>query len=373
MAISHYYVDPASGDDTTGNGTIGTPWKSVQKALNTITRNATDGDQINVKAGAADVLTAGLLLTTYGTPDSAAPLIIRGYSSMANDGGIGEIDGAGSYFVYSAGANANKSSVHFWDMKLGNSGASQIIRLQAYSSLVNCEVHTSTANQAVYFHNVSNRVVNCLFHTLSGLNNVYVASASTFFIGCTFRSAGGTYVLNLTGVACAAINCWFDISTDTSLVAIYSASDPIILNCTIYSGVAQTVSAVQIEPGASTSLALVLNTLIAGYGGVGGKGYAAGGNLTAAGGNAYYGNTTGETVASKVSYPLQAAVALGGGPFVNADNDDFNIVAGSEALGAAWPQVAKGMAATTSAGDIGAAQAAAGGGVIRRVARVMGG
>lgn len=359
MAISNWFVDPNAGNDTTGNGTIGTPWKSVQKALNTITRNATDGDQVNVKAGAADVLGAALSLATYGTPDGGAPLYLRGYTSAAGDGGIGEIDGAGSYTIFSAGSNANKSFIHIWDMKLGNCGASQLLRLHANSSIVNCELHTCTANQAVYFHNINNRVINCLFHTLSGASNVYVASTSTHFVGCTFRSSGGTAVLNLTGQSCVVAYCYFDISADTSLSAIVSTNDPLIMNCTVWSAVAQTVAGLQIDPA---GIGVVLNTLVSGYSGAGGVGYQAGGNVTVSGGNGYYGNTTNETLAGKASISLRPAAALAAAPFVDASNDDFNLTPGGAAVGAAWPQVAVGMPATTSAGDIGAAQGGGGGG-----------
>ena len=33
---TQYYVDPASGSDSTGDGTIGTPWASVQHAIDNI-------------------------------------------------------------------------------------------------------------------------------------------------------------------------------------------------------------------------------------------------------------------------------------------------------------------------------------------------
>ncbi len=360
MPMSNYYVSPGSGNDTTGNGTIGTPWATVQKALNTITRNATDGDTINVQAGTADTLTAELSLTAYGTPTPAAPLIFRGYTATANDGGIGEIDGAGSVAIYDAGNNANKSYIHFWGMKLGNTGASRVIRMQAYSSLVNCELHTSAATQAVYFHNVSIRVVGCLFHSLSGTNNVSMASSTVFFIGCTFRSSAGTNILHLTGSAGVVANCHFDISDDTSLTAIYSTSDVFVMNCTIYSNVAQTVPAILVEP--STGLALTLNNLVVGYNGVGGVGYSARGYLTAAAGNGFYNTTTAQAVTSKASYELQAPVTLSVPPLIDPANDDFGLTVDSAARGAAWPRVARGMPVTVNAADIGATQAGGGSG-----------
>ena len=86
--LTNYYVDPGSGSDVTGTGTVGSPWASVQHALDNITRDATNGDQINIKAGTADVLSSPLTLATYGTTSATAPLSFRGYTSAAEDGGV---------------------------------------------------------------------------------------------------------------------------------------------------------------------------------------------------------------------------------------------------------------------------------------------
>ena len=94
MAITNYYVDPAINANS-GTGTLGDPFGDLQYALNTITRNATDGDRINIKAGTAEVMAAAISLTTYGTPAQAAPLIFQGYTSAQGDGGIGEINNGG--------------------------------------------------------------------------------------------------------------------------------------------------------------------------------------------------------------------------------------------------------------------------------------
>ena len=105
MALTNYFVDPAAGSDDTGDGSIGTPWASVQHALDSITRDATNGDQVNIKSGTADVLAATLDLTTYGTPTATAPLVLRGYTSAANDGGVGVLSGGGGGFNLTPTAN----------------------------------------------------------------------------------------------------------------------------------------------------------------------------------------------------------------------------------------------------------------------------
>jgi len=95
MATTQTYVDYGSGSDATGDGSIGTPWKTLQYAFDHLTRDTTDGNQVNLKAGTAHVNSAALDLATLiagGALSTTAPLIIRGYTSAANDGGMAEID-----------------------------------------------------------------------------------------------------------------------------------------------------------------------------------------------------------------------------------------------------------------------------------------
>ena len=146
MAETDYFVDPNAGDDGTGDGSVGTPWRTIQHALDTITRDGTNGDQINIKAGTADVLTASLSLATYGTPTNTARLVFRGYTSAADDGGIGEIDGNATYRILAA---TTYDFLTFRDLKIGNTGANLILHADAQTVVDNCELHTGTV-QAVY-------------------------------------------------------------------------------------------------------------------------------------------------------------------------------------------------------------------------------
>ncbi len=117
MAQTQTYVDPSINANS-GTGTVGDPYGDLQYALDTMTRDSTDGDQINIKAGTAEVLTGSLDFTTYGTPSSTAALSFSGYTSSENDGGIGSIDGDGSYKIASL---PNYSMMK--DLELFNSGS----------------------------------------------------------------------------------------------------------------------------------------------------------------------------------------------------------------------------------------------------------
>lgn len=91
MATTHYYVDPLNGSDTTGDGlSNATAWQTINHGIDT----APDGTssavtQINVKTNGTHTLTSQSILNGGGNLGSQ---VLRGYSSVANDGGIATID-----------------------------------------------------------------------------------------------------------------------------------------------------------------------------------------------------------------------------------------------------------------------------------------
>lgn len=170
MAIVDYYVSPANGSDSTGLGTLARPWKSTQKALNTIVRNASGGDRINLQHGAADALAAPLSLATYGTPSVTAPLIFQGYTAVAGDGGIGELDGGGLVSIATGVGNF----ITFRCLKLGNCGASAVLIFTGLALADNCEIYGSTATLSLNLAAAST-LRNCYLHDLAGSSSVGIA------------------------------------------------------------------------------------------------------------------------------------------------------------------------------------------------------
>lgn len=61
---ANYYVNPSTGNDTTGNGSSGTPWATINKAINSV---STPGSIIHVSDGTYTISAAG---------DSNAPIYI---------------------------------------------------------------------------------------------------------------------------------------------------------------------------------------------------------------------------------------------------------------------------------------------------------
>lgn len=355
MAYSNYYVDPGAGNDTTGDGAIGTPWKTVQHALDTITRNATDGDRINVKAGTADTLGAALSLATYGTPGLVTPLTIQGYTSVAGDGGIGEINGAGSYGIISTTA-----VVMFADMKLGNCGSTAVLVIGNYSQVHNCEIHTSSGFAIDPGTHV--QIIGNWFHDITAATTVD-ANSSTAICFNNFNVAAKTTVVALGSSYMSAFvgNTIYVAGADTSVIGVHIVSyGTLVIFNTIISSNANTGRGIYAQYGNG----FIANNIIQGWSGAGGDGLemaAPTGSTLAA--NAYYNNTAPETdnTTAKWHYVAKAATALGATPFIDAANGDFDIngtiVGVTEA---AYPTAYRGLASTSPKADVGAVQAGAG-------------
>lgn len=141
--MASYYVDPSIAANS-GTGTVGDPYGDLQYALDSITRDATNGDRINIKAGTAEILTGELDITTYGTPSFGAGLYFAGYTSTEGDGGVGEIDGnAGNFSVW------NKNTVEgiVWDsLIIGNTGTADILYMDRMCAVRNCKIHGTSGN-----------------------------------------------------------------------------------------------------------------------------------------------------------------------------------------------------------------------------------
>lgn len=157
---------------------------------------------------------------------------------------------------------------------------------------------------------------------------------------------------------------------------IFAANNTVAIGNTIYSSGASTAAGINFGSFGGDERSVILNNIVEGYSGVGGKGIYAGvtpefPNIVF--GNAVYNCTT--------AYDIGQAIAdnndtLNASPFVNAANGDFDIngtVSGVTEDG--WPSAFLGLASTTPKMDKGAVQAGAGsgGGVIRRVMRLLGG
>lgn len=305
--------DPTDVVCTQAAGTTLLPWRSVQGALDLITRDATNGDQVNVKAGTAQVNQAALALTTYGTPAEGAPLVIRGYTSAANDGGIGEIDCNGA---------AMWAATNFFilvDLEIhsfgNNNGITGTTTSATRSTIYHCEVHKGVSTPtSKYLTNVG-MVIGCYIHdagtTGGGIFNNWIAYGNYVYNCPTGIASGSTIAINNIVVDCTAFG--IDLASDNGVA----------IGNSIYSSTASTGTGIRV--GATFSNAVILNNIIEGYSGAGAEAILGSADIFLLGFNAFFNNTTAESLGD-VYIDLGNDATPASSPFTNAGAGDFSLL-----------------------------------------------
>lgn len=364
MALQQLYVNPAIAGNS-GTGTIGDPYGDLEYCLAQATHDATDGDQINIKAGTPEVLAAPLNPAAhFGAAGVGNPTILRGYTAVANDGGMAQIDcgGNGSILV---------DSLNYY----------LLADLEAYSP-GDDEVWNSSGAEVAAYH--------CIFHkgASTPTGNKYLVNApSGTLLGCkiynspqrgvTTSNLIGCYVDAIAGIAALVgriDGCVFRFGATGSYVQT-SGNMGYVKNSIFYSTVAATRGLVITARGYE-----VLNNILCGISGAGGEGVDLGADPYMIGYNAFWNNTATYTWGTYLPFIDLTAndVSLAADPFTDAANGDFSLTAAAKTALAAkgWPPAYLGAHANTVPNlNIGPIQMAAGGGssIFRRVARLLGG
>ncbi len=273
-APTDYFVDPSLGSDT-GDGTVGNPWgrasgSVIQYALNTITRNATSGDRINVKAGTADTLAAALTMATYGVTAVSAKLHIEGYTSAAGDGGIAEI-------------NCNNFSLFTTDyhytalknLKIRGSGTARLVFLNDYCSMIGCELHNSGHVTDPCYFDIGAVIERCSFHDFSAVGlrvgtNSFVSQCHFFDDGTREMTKGivavtGSKLLRNTMV----LNKNSVIGIDNT-----GSHQNILMHNSILAKNASTGTGILFSGSSGFTPNICMYNLVEGFSGTGGKGIA---------------------------------------------------------------------------------------------------
>lgn len=340
MAITQYYVDPVIAGNS-GTGTIGDPFGDLQYALNTISRNITDGDQINIKAGTAEVLAASLTLATYGSPATTVPLVLSGYTNAANDGGVGEID-CGGVTLFAA---TTYDGVVLADLEIHSAGDNNTVTLDSHCMVFRCEIHkgASTPSSAKYLVATGNygSVIGCYLHDSGGRGVVAVYG---LIYGCFLKAVDGLNIVPAAGTS--VIGNVVSLS-NTGAAGIYCGGEGNnIIGNTIYNSTAGTANGINSASDKST----LLNNVLVGFSGVNGEGISNNRDVCAVGYNAFWNNTAQYTNTGMYWLDLTANdVALGADPFTDAANDDFSLTEAAQTAlrSAGWPAAYLGAHANT--------------------------
>tara|TARA_R110000824_G_scaffold138169_4_gene302842 strand:- start:224 stop:1345 length:1122 start_codon:yes stop_codon:yes gene_type:complete len=357
-APTNYYVDPSSGDDFIGDGSSGNPWASVAHALGGgATRDSTNGDQINIKSSASDTSAGVDPSGMYGNPTSAAPLIIRGYTSSANDGGIGVLDGSSSAII-----STTSDFVNLVDLRFTNSGSSALVTGNNNWSVMRCQFDNTTGNALDLDDDA--RIVNCYFKDIGGV--AIFPAQRTFIRACTFHNDGGGKEFT-NAVTAASTSGWMIVEecifklTGASVGVTHGASSGYleVRNCSFYS-VSGTGAGVTGD--LSFRVAVCVNNLVEGFSGSGGYGIRLRSwEAITYGNNAAYNNATNYNITSDTVFDLGDNEALSASPYTNPGSNDFTPVDTGNVLGGSYPTSLKGFAHTQSR-DKGAIQKASSGG-----------
>jgi len=342
--LTETYADPSIAGNS-GAGTIGDPYGDVQYAFDTMTRDATNGDRVNILAGTDEVLGAAIDFTTYGIPTSAAPLTIQGYTSVAGDGGIGGISGAATYTIFASDAFDRLNLVN---LHLHNCGSAAIVHIDNNCTMLGCEIDNTsglglsmdsgTLIMDCYIHNVG---ANGIGNRASILYCFLENGANDFGIAIGAGTDGITIAYNIISIdgASNGINVGASVMGNS------------IVNNSIFSS-AGTGYGIRIDGRFNT----ITNNIVEGFSGSGGRGYDINDHTLLYGHNKAYNNATNFDVAAGVQHMLDLGNndVLSASPFVNPSGKDFRISTALKAAG--FPTSFRGAATTTQYLDVGAVQ-----------------
>lgn len=348
---NNYYVDPAINANS-GTGTLGDPFGDLQYALNNITRSTTVGDQINIKAGTAEVMSSAITLATYGTPTTS--LIFAGYNSAANDGGIGEITFAGNNTNVFA---ATYNQVHFKCMKIGSFGTGSLNMSGTNCSVLLSEIHTFSGNATIAGNLISSHI-----HTHTGGAFCVILQGAVAF-GNLIRSQA-TRCLYGNAAGCQAVaNVIVQSAVGNSGIEMFSTgSGYLVLHNSIINTAAGTGAGIVLNSTTHANQTTVANNIIQGWSGAGGaaiKFTSATRPVAMIRNNRWFNCTSG---ISGSDYLMETDnSSLASSPFTDVSNLDFRVSSAVSGIG--WPSALLSAPLSTNFPDLGALQRSVGGGI----------
>jgi len=330
-APSQTYVDPSIAADS-GSGTVGDPYGDLQYALNQITRDGTNGDQINIKAGTEEILAAALTLATYGTPTETAPLIFRGYTSGANDGGIGVVDGNSLYALFAS----DPVHTHLIDLGVRDGPAGYLVSLGTGCTITDCTIQDG--NHGVHLDGANCSLVASHVYSFTGIGVKVTAAGCRVALNYIEDGESNqfTTAVDVRDNAAVEFNL-IRLSGNGYQIGIYALSTGSPTTIEFNSLSADSSTAQGINVGGAGFARSVLNNVV--------YGFATDINLSPSAQIGLYGaNAAGSyTINGEVINALGDNETLASDPFTDAANGDFTLVSTLDA----WPTSFKGASCYT--------------------------
>ena len=323
MAFSNIYVDPSIAGDS-GTGTVGDPFGDLEYGIIQTTFDTVNGTQVNTKAGTDEILAAVLQTALADTsvtaawgPTEVAPCIFRGYTTTADDGGIGGISGGGLISIMNGAA---LDFIHFIDMHLHNCGSASVIDIDNSCTLIRCEIDNTTGHGIRV--DSSSLVSNCHIHNIG---NVGINISNGIVEYCLMENGTNDFSIAIDLDGGTAYRNIIKIDGDSDGIIAVDAC--LCINNSIWSNGG---TGEGIRSGSNTFIISITNNLIEGFSGTGGVGIevsTSGTNIREYGGNAVYDCATNyATLSGYLLYDLGDNETLSASPFTDATNGDFSPV-----------------------------------------------
>lgn len=315
MPRTMYYVDPVSGSNGNAGTSDGAAWSTLEFAIANITRDATNGDQINCKSNGTHSLAATLNLQSYATDATeSAPLVIAGYTATADDGGVADIDCTGFPFI--------DDSVF------------------DYLQLRNLDVVGGDASK-IFESDRNTVLLNCYFEQTGGGNNAKFDGVGSEAWGCHFKGAGAStkYLFEGIGTNGSVYHCLFEelavesrgilgirrmigcvvlLNSTATSAGVVSPGSVLAMNNIIFNAAASTQSG--LNPASGSTL---VDNYIEGYSGTGGKAISCGA-VTVLAGNRWFDCETGINVTNDYGQHIDNQAVAGSG-LTDAANGDISL------------------------------------------------
>jgi len=357
--MANCYVDNTNGDDSTGDGSSGSPFKTIQHAFDNFSWSTAGGNAMYLANTSAFVLSSALTLpsglTSYDSASNNNPFVMAGW------------DNGGSISITVPNGRTISPAFEID----GNDTVSIILTLSqtsgAYWAFVNGIFHSTTSHAIAGSGNEPARpdFINCEVYDTGGY---YSVSDGGNYIGCYFH---GTNNVAFNIGSYLAYGCWLEGFTDAGMFVITgSAINNVVKDCDaegirfgsdggkiIHNTVDEITNASAIGIGSlgGSSFGLVLDNIVRNCDGASAYGYRFQGDTKVEIGNRSYNNTND---AYNGSYQSDNTTESAD-PFTNALGDDYTIDANADSYQSAHSDITP-KTATNSGAD--PADAGGGGG-----------
>jgi hypothetical protein len=261
--LATYYVDAVAGNNTTGDGSSGNPWQTIDRAVTT----AVAGDLAYIKASATYAITAAITLAASGSA-AAGGITFEGYTTTPGDGGRATLmcgTDANSVDIFNLNGKSlitfrNLSLIHMASTTRGHGFAAKTGH-SSYITIENCLI--DGCNNGIYAQDASDWSINQLVATNTEIKNCTSHGAGISgnfnrFVNCPIHGNTGDGIRTFVVPSGTLILDVSDSRIYGNAVGVNAARDqPTILslkNCTVYGNSSHGVSS-----GVTTSNQFVLN------------------------------------------------------------------------------------------------------------------